>query len=306
VKLEHSFDVAAPLERVWRALIDVEYVAPCLPGAAITGRDESGDYRGTFTIKLGPTTAAYNGVLRIGEIDEEAHRATLHARGTDKRGQGAADATIVNTVTATGPEATHVEAVTDFTITGRLARFGRGGMVEDISNRLLGEFARCLAERLAAEPEAEEAAEPEAEVAAELAPEPAPEAALEPEPPSPPPPPATPWISQPPLTEPLPTADSEPVAEPLPPEEALAMEAQPDADESPAAVEPPAAPEPPPPPPPPAPRTGSIPPPSAPPPPPPPRQATPPAAAPVKGFSLFFSVLWERIRRRVRGGRKAQ
>jgi carbon monoxide dehydrogenase subunit G len=311
VKLEHSFDVAAPLERVWRALIDVEYVAPCLPGAAITGRDESGDYRGTFTIKLGPTTAAYNGVLRIGEIDEEAHRATLHARGTDKRGQGAADATIVNTVTATGPEATHVEAVTDFTITGRLARFGRGGMVEDISNRLLGEFARCLAERLAAEPEAvepvaehEAVAEPEPEAVAE--PEPEPEAALEPEPepPSPPPPPAEPWISAPPLTEPLPTADSEPAPEPLPLEEPAAVEETAVADAPPAPEPPPPpAPEPPRPP---APRTGSIPPPSAPPPPPPPRQAAPPAAAPVKGFSLFFSVLWERIRRRVRGGRKAQ
>src|SRR3954447_14878059 len=125
VKLEQSFEVDAPLERVWKALIDVEYVAPCLPGAAITGRNDEGAYTGTFTVKLGPTTAAYNGVLRIEDVDEAAHRATLHARGTDKRGQGGATATIVNTVTDAGGGTTRVDAVTDFTITGRLARFGR-------------------------------------------------------------------------------------------------------------------------------------------------------------------------------------
>ena len=167
MKLEHSFEVAAPVERVWKALIDVEYVAPCLPGAAVTGRDDDGSYRGTFTVKLGPTTAAYNGVLRIGEVDEAAHRATLHARGTDKRGQGGATATIINTVTEAGPGTTRVQAETDFVITGRLARFGRAGMIEDISNRLLQEFSQCLAQRLAAE---EAADEQEVAAAAEAAP----------------------------------------------------------------------------------------------------------------------------------------
>src|SRR3954447_22722137 len=70
VKLEQSFEVDAPLERVWKALIGVEYVAPCLPGATITGRDDEGAYTGTFTVKLGPTTASYNGVLRIGAEGE--------------------------------------------------------------------------------------------------------------------------------------------------------------------------------------------------------------------------------------------
>jgi carbon monoxide dehydrogenase subunit G len=153
MKMEQSFEVAAPVERVWKALIDVEYVAPCLPGAAITGRDDEGHYTGTFTVKLGPTTAAYNGVLRIEDVDEAAHRATLHARGTDKRGQGGATATIVNTVVDAGGGTTRVEAVTDFTITGRLARFGRGGMIEDISNRMLREFSQCLQAKLGAEEE---------------------------------------------------------------------------------------------------------------------------------------------------------
>ena len=202
MKLEQTFEVQAPLDQVWAALNDLERVAPCLPGAAITGHDEDGTYHGTFSVKLGPMTAAYNGTIKIEAADESTHTATLKARGTDKRGQGGANATIVNTLSA-NDGATRVEAVTDFTITGRLAQFGRSGIMEDVSNRLLREFAACLQTRLVDE------------------------------------------------------------AEPEP-------EAVPPGDE------------------------GAPPPPSA----PPPRAATPPpAAAPLKGGSLFFSVLWERIKR---------
>jgi carbon monoxide dehydrogenase subunit G len=148
VKLEQSFEIAAPVDAVWTALIDVEFVAPCLPGAELSGRDDDGSYRGTFTVKLGPTTAVYNGVLRIEDVDEAAHTATLHARGTDKRGQGGATATIVNRV-APVEGGSRVDAATDLTITGRLARFGRGGMIEDISNRMLRDFATCLQNKLA-------------------------------------------------------------------------------------------------------------------------------------------------------------
>src|SRR3954468_14476453 len=149
MKMEQSFEVAAPIDVVWQALIDIARVAPCLPGAQITEREEDGSYRGTFEVKLGPTTASYRGVLKIEEADESAHRAVLNARGTDKRGQGGASATIVKTLTDVEGH-TRVHADTDFAITGRLARFGRGGMIEDISNRLLREFASCLQRELAA------------------------------------------------------------------------------------------------------------------------------------------------------------
>ena len=152
MKLEQSFEVDAPVERVWTTLIDLENVAPCLPGAAITGHDEDGTYHGEFQVKLGPTTASYRGTIRIESSDPEAHTATLAARGSDKRGQGGASATIVNTLHATEGGGTRVDAATDFTITGRLASFGRGGMIKDISNRLLRDFAACLQQHLAAEP----------------------------------------------------------------------------------------------------------------------------------------------------------
>ena len=189
MKLEQSFTVNAPVEQVWAALVDVERVAPCLPGAEITGQSPDGGYEGTFTVKLGPATAAYRGSLKMESLDEAARTATMSAKGTDKRGQGGATASIVSTMREEG-DATHVEVVTDFTITGRLARFGRGGMIEDISKRLMRDFAQCLESTLGAEPAAAvaaasepEQAEPAVASAAGAAAEP-PAAAAEPAPPS--------------------------------------------------------------------------------------------------------------------------
>jgi uncharacterized protein len=164
VKLQQSFEVRAPVERVWETLIDIERVAPCLPGAEITEAGDDGAYRGNFTVKLGPTTASYRGELHMEETDASAHRAVMRASGQDKRGQGSAKATIVSQLEAAG-EVTRVEVDTDFTITGRLARFGRGGMIQDISNRLLKDFAECLQQRIEVEPAAggESAAAPAAD-----------------------------------------------------------------------------------------------------------------------------------------------
>ena len=151
MKLEHSFQVAAPLERVWGRLIDVQQVAPCLPGAEITEAGDGGTYRGTFSVRLGPTTAAYRGELSIEEADEAAHRVVMRASGQDKRGQGSAKASIVSTMREEAGVTT-VDVETDFTITGRLARFGRGGMIQDVSNRLLRDFSDCLQKTFEAGP----------------------------------------------------------------------------------------------------------------------------------------------------------
>jgi uncharacterized protein len=152
MKLEQTFEVQAPVEQVWAALIDLERVAPCLPGATITERDAEGTYRGTFEVRLGPMTAAYRGTIRIEDVDEAARTATLKARGSDKRGQGGASATIVNRLSE-HDGGTRVESATEFTITGRLASFGRGGIVQDVSDRLLRDFAACLQRRLVGAPE---------------------------------------------------------------------------------------------------------------------------------------------------------
>jgi carbon monoxide dehydrogenase subunit G len=169
MKLEQSFEVMAPVDRVWRALIDVEHVAPLLPGVSITGRNDDGSYRGLFTVKLGPTSAAYAGTLTIDSLNEQVRVASLHAYGHDRRGQGTAKATIFSTCSAMPGGGTRVEVITEYFITGLLARFGRGGMIEDIAERLLREFAQRLQESLGggAPPAPDGAAPEEADAAAE-------------------------------------------------------------------------------------------------------------------------------------------
>ncbi len=194
MKLEQSFEVAAPLQRVWQTLIDVERVAPCLPGAAVTGRNDDGSFDGTFKVKIGPTSAAYSGKLAMEDVDESAHTATMQAQGTDRRGQGGAKATISSSVSDAGGGKTRVSVVTDYHITGRLARFGRGGMIEEISNRLLGDFATCLQASLGSDGPPEPSAAPSAA--------PSPEAAASPGP-------ASPIASSP--ANPLPIPETEPV-----------------------------------------------------------------------------------------------
>lgn len=151
MNLEQTFTVAAPIDRVWEALIDVERVAPCLPGAEITQAGEDGTYKGNFTVKLGPTTAAYRGELKMESVDEASRTVTMKASGQDKRGQGGAKATIVS-VMREEDGVTAVDTTTDFIITGRLARFGRGGMIQDISNKLLKDFSACLAQTIESAP----------------------------------------------------------------------------------------------------------------------------------------------------------
>jgi carbon monoxide dehydrogenase subunit G len=299
MKLEQSFEVKAPIDQVWDVLIDLERVAPCLPGAAITDRDDEGTYHGTFQVKLGPTTAAYRGQIKIEDVDESSHTATLKAHGSDKRGQGGANATIVNKLFETD-DGTRVEAVTDFTITGRLARFGRGGMIEDISNRLMREFAQCLQAGLTGDGGGATAETAAAETAA---PEPAATAA-DPSPAADPTPAAVPGegaVSRAEAAPPGMTPDeaaASAAAETRPEDSAAEGKSPAEVGLQPTAAEPgpgPADFESPPGPGQPA---SVAPPAAAPGDRPAPKPFTPPPAAkPISGIRLFFSVLWERILR---------
>jgi len=174
VKLEQAFDVKAPIDDVWAALIDVQQVAPCLPGAEVTEAGDDGTYNGTFSVKVGPATATYRGTLKMESLDEAARVATMQASGTDKRGQGGAKATIVSRMREENG-GTHVEVETDLTITGRLAQFGRPGIIQDVSNRLMQDFANCLQASLAPrEAEAETTTATEAGTSTPTSPPPAP------------------------------------------------------------------------------------------------------------------------------------
>ena len=141
MELVHEFSVPVPVEQAWQVLTDVARIAPCLPGAELTGSD--GDsYQGQVKVKVGPITAQYRGTASFAEKDESNHRVVLKASGRDTRGQGTASAT-VTAVMAPDGGTTAVSIVTDLSITGRVAQFGRGVM-GDVSARLLEQFVRNL------------------------------------------------------------------------------------------------------------------------------------------------------------------
>jgi carbon monoxide dehydrogenase subunit G len=141
MELVHEFSVPVPVEQAWQVLTDVERIAPCLPGAELTGVD--GDaYRGQVKIKVGPITAQYRGTASFTEKDEAQHRVVLKASGRDTRGQGNASATVTAQMAA-ADGGTTVSIVTDLSVSGRVAQFGRGVM-GDVSARLLEQFVRNL------------------------------------------------------------------------------------------------------------------------------------------------------------------
>jgi carbon monoxide dehydrogenase subunit G len=150
VKLEHAFDVAAPVETVWELLLDLERVAPCLPGGEVTEKVDDRNYKANVKVKLGPMQMSYRGDIKIAEVDEAGRRAVMEAKANESRGQGTARATITTTLAAQQGGGTRGEVVTDLQLTGRVAQMGRG-IVEDVSNRLMGQFAACLSQRAAAE-----------------------------------------------------------------------------------------------------------------------------------------------------------
>jgi carbon monoxide dehydrogenase subunit G len=146
VQLENSFTVPVPIDDAWRVLLDIERIAPCMPGAALDSVDGD-DFTGRVKVKLGPINLTYQGKASFIEKDEAAHRAVIDAKGKDQRGNGTAAAVITANLTEEG-STTLVNVVTDLNITGRPAQFGRGVMT-DVGNKLLGQFADKLSAQLA-------------------------------------------------------------------------------------------------------------------------------------------------------------
>src|ERR687894_3255803 len=156
MKINNEFTVGAPIQQAWDTMLNLERVAPCLPGAAIQDEKDEGEYDGTMKVKIGPITANYKGTVKFEEVDEENHRAVLQATGRDARGQGTASATIVSTLQEEGDE-TRVKVETDMKLTGRAAQFGRG-ITQDVATKMLNQCAECLERELSGGGAAEEAA----------------------------------------------------------------------------------------------------------------------------------------------------
>ena len=143
--LTHEFTVPAGIDETWNAFNDIESVAGCFPGATVTSVD--GDtFQGSCKVKLGPIALVYNGSGTFVEKDESTHRMVIDAKGKDKRGNGTAGAHVTATLTEAGT-GTKVEVLTDLAITGKPAQFGRGVM-QDVSDKLLGQFTACLEQKV--------------------------------------------------------------------------------------------------------------------------------------------------------------
>jgi uncharacterized protein len=149
MQLQHSFVVPRSADSVYDSLLDLELVTGCMPGATLTSLD--GDtFEGTMKLKLGPIMMTYKGQAEYVEKDKAAHRLVLAASGRDARGNGTAATRITARLEPVGPARTRVVVDSDLDITGKPAQFGRG-VIKDVGDRLLGQFATALGERLAVE-----------------------------------------------------------------------------------------------------------------------------------------------------------
>lgn len=164
MELTHSFAVPSSVEATWEHFGDIGALAECFPGAQVTSVGENDDgaptFEGSCKVKLGPIALVYTGSGQFTERDAAARRFVVEAKGRDKRGNGTAGATVTVAMAAEGG-GTRVDVATDLAITGKPAQFGRGVM-QDVSDKLLGQFVTCLEQRLTT-PTAEDAADADAE-----------------------------------------------------------------------------------------------------------------------------------------------
>ena len=145
MKIENSFDVPLPPAEAWRVLLDIERVAPCLPGAEIIETLDDKTYKGKVAVKLGPVAVSFVGTARFEEIDEAQRKVKVKASGTEQKGRGGAQAMVEFSLVETAHRVTHVAIVTDLSLNGAVAQYGRGAaMIQDMAQQMVGRFADAL------------------------------------------------------------------------------------------------------------------------------------------------------------------
>jgi carbon monoxide dehydrogenase subunit G len=186
MNFENTFQVDAPIDQVYDVLMDVERVAPCVPGAQVLDRKSDDAYEVAIKVKVGPMSMLYKGTVEIVERRPEEHRATMRARARESRGQGNADALVEIALTSQSGK-THATIRSDVKLSGKAAAMG-GGVIKEVSGKIVGQFAKNLAAMLG---EGSPATQPTPEAAAAAGP-------------------ATPTASAPTSSEPAPAAPAQP------------------------------------------------------------------------------------------------
>jgi len=167
--IENEFTVAAPLDFTWNYMLDVEKIAPCMPGAELTEVIDDSNWKGQLNMKFGPVSMSFAGTVAVESRDDVAHRVVLHAKGMEQRGKGAANATVTSWMEAAAdPAQTLVKMQADMTLTGAAAQMSRG-LIPEISKRLTQQFADCLQESMNAARAGSSAVESAAEAPAPVA-----------------------------------------------------------------------------------------------------------------------------------------
>jgi carbon monoxide dehydrogenase subunit G len=154
--IENEFTVEAPVDFLWNYLLDVEKIAPCMPGAELTEVVDDTNWKGKLNAKFGPVSLAFAGTVTMQERDDAAHRVVLHAKGMEQKGKGAANATVTSWLEPPADGRVTVKMQADITLTGAAAQLSRG-LLPEISKKLTQQFADCLQESMAAAEKAEEA-----------------------------------------------------------------------------------------------------------------------------------------------------
>ena len=163
MELQNTFTVPLSRRRAWIALTNLEAIVPCMPGAELNQAGIDGSYKGKVTTRLGPVTLTFDGTAQFTELDETAYRASLRARGSDTKGRGAVDAAITLLLKEQeSDQVTEVLIQTTLTLSGSIAQYGRGtGMIKDIADRWMTDFAKCLVRSLEKNTNTHKAAEPD-------------------------------------------------------------------------------------------------------------------------------------------------
>lgn len=153
MQFDNSFEVAVPVPEAWKLLTDIPRIAPCMPGAEITEVVGERSYKGRVAVKLGPVALTFTGLARFEEIDEGGRAARVRAQGNDSKGRGGAHADVSFRLVPVSNNGTRVLIHTNLQLSGSVAQYGRGvGMVADLAQHLIGQFADCLQTRILAAP----------------------------------------------------------------------------------------------------------------------------------------------------------
>jgi carbon monoxide dehydrogenase subunit G len=149
MEFDNSFEVPLPPTEAWKVLLDVEGIAPCMPGAELTEVVSKNTYKGKINVRLGPVAVTFAGVVKFEDIDESKHTARISAQGTDAKGRGGAQAASVFRLQPAG-SGSKVLVHTNLSLSGAVAQYGRGvGIIQATAAQLINQFARCLKEKLA-------------------------------------------------------------------------------------------------------------------------------------------------------------